>query len=316
MLIILMLPMLYSCGLNGDSDKVEAKDETPTVVIGEENKIEMTSVEEAQTMSEVQSEEITEEKTNQSEQIERMDFVDVFGQHYQCDIIPEVEKCAYDKSLFVKEGDKMIYQGLDYDYRLGVDVSYHQGDIDWKKVRDAGFEFAFLRVAYRGYGQEGRLVPDSKFTEYAKQAKEAGLDIGVYFYAQAISEKEAKEEADFVLGLLNGMELDLPVVYDPESVLDAPARTDNIDGEQFTKNTIIFCNTIKDAGYDNMVYSNMLWEAFEFNFPQIASYPIWYADYESSPQTPYSFEVWQYSNKGKVPGISGAVDLNIQMIKK
>lgn len=115
---------------------------------------------------------------------------------------------------------------------------------------------------------------------------------------------------------MNGYELQLPVVYDPESVLDDVARTDNVTGEQFTKNTRVFCDTISENGYDSMIYSNMLWEAFEFDLSQLVDIPIWYADYEKLPQTPYRFVFWQYTNEGHISGIDGDIDLNIQIVKK
>lgn len=140
--------------------------------------------------------------------------------------------------------------------------------------------------------------------------------MGVYFFAQAINEEEAKEEAEFVLEHIAGYELQLPVVYDPESILDDEARTDDVSGEQFTKNTEVFCSMIEEAGYQPMIYSNMLWEAYELNLEYLEGYPIWYADYEPLPQTPYHFDFWQYTNEGSVDGIEGRTDLNIQLIPK
>ena len=138
--------------------------------------------------------------------------------------------------------------------------------------------------------------------------------MGVYFFAQAVNEEEAREEADFVLQNLQGYTLQLPVVYDPESILDDEARTDNVSGEQFTKNTEVFCSAVAEAGYDPMIYANMLWEAFELDLEKLSEYPLWYADYEPAPQTPYHFRFWQYTNVGQVPGITGNADLNIEMI--
>ena len=86
-------------------------------------------------------------------------------------------------------------------------------------------------------------------------------------------------------------------------------------GEQFTKNTLAFCERIEEAGYEAMVYSNMLWEAYQFDLKQLSEYPIWYADYEELPQTPYRFSFWQYTNTGRVDGVTGDVDLDIQLIK-
>ena len=208
-----------------------------------------------------------------------LSFVDIHKKEYQAEMNVNVEKHPYIIEGFQLNGEKMTYVGdANYSYRLGVDVSHYQGSIDWNKV------------------------------------KAAGLDVGVYFFAQAINEEEALEEAQFVIANLAGETLQLPIVYDPETIEDAQARTDNVSGEQFTKNTITFCNAVKAAGYEPMVYSNMLWEAFVLDLEQLAEYPIWYADYEPLPQTPYRFTFWQYTNKGRVDGIPGNVDLNIQLI--
>jgi GH25 family lysozyme M1 (1,4-beta-N-acetylmuramidase) len=236
-------------------------------------------------------------------------FRDVYGVEYETTINPNIASKPYSDESFVHEGHKLKY--TDGDYLLGVDVSHHQGAIDWNKVKADGYDFAILRIGYRGYGKTGSVNADREFENYYKNARAAGLKVGVYFFAQAINETEAKEEADFVLSTLNGRELDLPVVYDPESILDDVARTDNVTGEQFTANTKIFCETIKAGGYDPMIYANMLWEAFELDLEQLSDYPLWYADYEPVPQTPYDFEIWQYTNEGRVPGIDGVCDLDI-----
>ncbi|WP_242839210.1 glycoside hydrolase family 25 protein [Pseudobutyrivibrio sp. MD2005] len=248
--------------------------------------------------------EAEEEKSEES-----LVFRDVFGEEYETIINPDVPANEYDSKAFSFDGQKVKF--ADSDYMLGVDVSHHQGDIDWNKVKEAGFDFAILRIGYRGYGQTGSLNADKMFETYYTQAREAGLQVGVYFFAQAINEDEAKEEAEFVLNILDGRELDLPVVYDPESILDDEARTDNVTGEQFTKNTKVFCEKISENGYQPMIYANMLWEAFELDLSQLTEYPVWYADYEPVPQTPYNFQCWQYSNTSTVDGIEGEVDLDI-----
>lgn len=178
------------------------------------------------------------------------------------------------------------------------------------------YEFAILRIGYRGYGEEGTLNADEKFEQNMENARKAGIDVGVYFFSQAVNEEEAKEEADFVLEHLKGQELQMPVVYDPEHILEDEARTDGVTGEQFTQNAKVFCKEIEEAGYDAMIYSNMLWEAYELDLEKLLDYPVWYADYEELPQTPYRFSMWQYSSTGSVPGVEGNVDLNIQLLKK
>ncbi|MCR5053922.1 MAG: glycoside hydrolase family 25 protein [Lachnospiraceae bacterium] len=238
-------------------------------------------------------------------------FRDVFGVEYETVINPDIPAKPYSDDAFNKNGDIMSYSGGDYS--LGIDVSHHQGYIDFNAVKEAGYDFVIARIGYRGYGEEGSLNADREFDNYYRDAKAAGLQVGAYFFAQAVNEEEAKEEADFVLGILNGRELDLPVVYDPESILDDVARTDNVSGEQFTANTKVFCETIAEAGYEPMIYANMLWEAFELDLSKLEGYPIWYADYEDKPQTPYDFVIWQYTNEGSVPGVEGVCDIDIMI---
>ncbi len=246
---------------------------------------------------------------------EILTFVSAHGGTYRMVVDPFVERHTYNLDCFIHDGDKLSYTGDPrYGYRLGVDVSRYQGSINWDQVRDDGYDFAILRLGYRGYGTAGSLNMDSQFYQNLNGAKAAGLDVGVYFFAQAINEEEAREEADYVLSALNDAELELPVVYDPESVTGADARTDDVTGEQFTRNTLAFCQTIEEAGYEAMVYSNMLWEAYELDLKELTDYPIWYADYEPLPQTPYRFEFWQYTSTGRVNGIRGDVDINIWLI--
>ena len=256
------------------------------------------------------------EKKSESYKDEVLTFVDAHGNWYQTIINPNVPKNPYDKNKFVSESGKMRYDDGKYTSRLGVDVSEHQGDINWQEVKNSGIDFAFIRIGYRGYGQSGVIKADARFDDNIAKAKAAGIDVGVYFFSQAINEDEAREEARFVLEHLQGRGLDLPVVYDPENILDDVARTDNVTPEQFTKNTIAFNEVIKAAGYKPMTYSNMLWEAFQLDMTRLQEYPVWYADYEPKPQTPYDFTFWQYSEKSTVPGISGIADMNIQILKK
>ena len=260
------------------------------------------------------SENLTQEASKKEEKI--LEFVDAFGNPYKVKINPDIARKKYrDKNFSYKEG-KMIYKDDKYSSRLGVDVSHHQGKLEWENVKEDGYEFAIIRIGYRGYGTEGTLKLDNRFHENIKDAQRAGLDVGVYFFAQAINEEEALEEAEFVLKHLKGYKLELPVAYDPESILYDEARTDDVTGEQFTKNAKVFCKRIRKAGYEPMIYSNMLWEAYELDLEKLSDYPIWYADYEPLPQTPYDFVMWQYTSSGTVDGIKGRVDLNIQFVGK
>ena len=241
-------------------------------------------------------------------------FVDVFQNEYEAVIDENFPRNIYFQDSFVWEEDRMTYAGDDrYTWRTGIDVSEHDEDIDWQQVRDAGIDFVFIRAGYRGYS-EGSLRQDAYFEKNLREAREAGLDVGVYFFSQAVNEAEALEEADLVLRMLDGQALQMPVVYDPESILNDAARTDDISGDQFTRNALAFCGRIRERGYAPMIYANLVWESFEFDLSRIRDIPIWYADYEPVPQTPYFFTVWQYTDSGTVPGIVGPVDLNLQLI--
>lgn len=255
-----------------------------------------------------------EDQTENGEQLLR--YVDAHGEWHKTVIRNDIAKNAYDWTCLKQTENGLIYEGdKDYKIRKGIDVSYHQGEIDWNRVKEAGYEFAFIRIAYRGYGEEGKLRADSMALANIDGASAAGLDVGVYVFSQAVSESEAVEEADFVTELLDGRKLELPVVFDPEHIEGDEARTDSVTGEQFTANTKAFCKRIKKAGYEPMFYSNMVWEAEVLDLGKLAKYPIWYADYESVPQTPYAFRFWQYSESGTVDGVDGNVDLDVEFIQ-
>lgn len=254
--------------------------------------------------------------TQETEEIQQiLHFVDAWGEWHDCIIDPEVPKHTYDWNGLGRDGELVTYENDSrFRVRYGVDVSKYQGKIDWQRVKESGIDFAIVRIGYRGYGSAGNLKADDYYARNIEEARKTGIDVGVYFFSQAINEEEAAEEADFVIGLLEGYELQLPVVYDPELIRDDEARTDEVTGEQFTANTIAFCERIKAAGYQPMIYSNMVWESELFDLKQLQDYPIWYADYEPIPQTPYNFVMWQYTEKGTVEGINGIVDRNVWFV--
>ena len=200
-----------------------------------------------------------------------------------------------------------------YKMRYGIDISKHNGNVDFNKVKKAGFDFVFIRIAYRGYGSKGNLKVDEMQDKYLKEAKEAGLKVGAYVFSQSINEEEAKEEAKLAIDLLKDYKLDLSLVFDPETIKGDTARTDDISGEQFTKNAIVFCEEVKRAGITPAIYSNLVWEDYYYNLEKLKDYEIWYADYNKLPQTPYNFKYWQFSEVGIVDGIDGNVDLNVMI---
>lgn len=248
--------------------------------------------------------------------VQTFTFRDVYGQSYEVALNEDAELHDYEKQYFGSDGERKTYDASGYLYRTGIDVSKFQGDIDWETVASQGIAFAFIRVGNRGYGSEGTLNTDGMYLQNIEGAKAAGIDVGVYFYSQAVSEEEAVEEAEYVLSLLDGMELDYPVVYDEEYVIEDEARTDGVSAEQFTKNALAFCETIEAAGYEPAIYATMKWEAYALEMEKLNAYPKWYADYEEYPQTPYAFVFWQYTNEAAIDGISEPVDLNMEIISE
>lgn len=251
-------------------------------------------------------------KSDQKE-AEIFSFRDVNGNEFEAPLLAELEKASYDYSRLTEENGYKYYKDKNGEIssRIGIDVSRYQTGIDWQAVKNSGIEFAIIRLGYRGYGGEGKLVLDEQFKNHIEGALQAGLDVGVYFFSQAVSEAEALEEAEFVTEHLKGYKISCPVVFDTEEVKGADARANGLDKEAYTSHCIAFCEAVKEAGYEPMIYANMKWFAFSLDLTRLQDYGIWYADYEDTPQIPYRFEMWQYTETGTVPGISGNVDLNV-----
>lgn len=196
---------------------------------------------------------------------------------------------------------------------LGVDVSEHQGIIDWETVATTPVQFAMVRLGFRGWGSEGKIHADAQGIQNLTGAQEVGLQVGVYFFSQAISEEEAVEEARFLLQLLDGRELDLPVVFDWETVSSEDARTIHMDAKTLHACTLAFCRTIEEAGYDAMVYFNLDLgrRMFQLLKLQEEGYDFWLAMYSDKLNYAYRVQMWQYTSSGTVAGIQGKVDLNL-----
>lgn len=197
--------------------------------------------------------------------------------------------------------------------KVGIDVSYAQGNIDWNKVKASGVDYVMIRVGYRGYTQGG-LYLDSDFVKNIEGATAAGLDCGVYFYSQAITVEEAILEADFVLKAIKGYKLTYPVAFDTEYVSDPAARTHGLTDKQRTDFAIAFCERIKNNGYYPTIYASKSWLLDEMEFSRInGNFDIWLAHYTEQTNFPYTYQMWQYTDSGKVTGISGSVDLDISL---
>ncbi len=192
----------------------------------------------------------------------------------------------------------------------GIDVSSHQGEIDWNSVAQDGVEFAIIRLGYRGYGSEGKLKEDTQFDKNIQGAQAAGIKVGVYFFSQAVNEEELLEEANLVLQKIAPYQLDCPVVYDVEKTRE-DGRMNQISVEERTNLTLLFCQTIENAGYKPMIYHNTQMGALLIDIAALEAYDKWYASYSEQMFYPYDYKIWQYSDKGRINGIGTNVDLNI-----
>lgn len=194
---------------------------------------------------------------------------------------------------------------------MGIDVSDHQGWIDWYQVADAGVSFAFVRIGYRGYS-EGGLFADEYAHYNLTTARSAGLQVGAYFYSQAVNEEEAAEEAAWCIDFLQEYEIDLPVVFDWEYVSEE-ARTGAMDGDTLTRCAEVFCQMVEDAGYEAMVYFNPHLSTDYYDLLRLQQYPFWLAMYTAVMDYPHRVDYWQYTDQGSLPGIDTTVDINLKL---
>ena len=193
----------------------------------------------------------------------------------------------------------------------GVDVSAHQGVIDWEAVAKSGIKFAMIRLGYRGY-ESGKLVEDEYAQANLQGAMDAGLDVGAYFFSQALDIRETDEEIEFMLEILGERHLAMPIVLDWE-IPAASARSNGMDPVTLTDIQRHFCGIMRDKGYQPMIYFNWHQSEHLYNLHDLEDYPFWLALYQDRMTYPWKVEMWQYTNSGKVPGINGPVDLNVYM---
>ena len=199
----------------------------------------------------------------------------------------------------------------------GIDVSKWQGKIDWQKVKHSGIEFAFIRIGYRG--EDGTIYKDDNADYNIQQAQKAGVLVGIYFFSTAVSETEAKEEAQWTMQAIEGYKVSYPVVYDCEGYKNSFSRMFSLSAEERTNNALMFLKTVSDAGYDAMFYGALgeIENTTYWNMSQIAKrYKVWVAQYSSvvyptkeKPDYEGRCDAWQYTNKGTVSGITGNVDM-------
>ena len=222
----------------------------------------------------------------------------------------------YDKNGIAVTGEQVI-QGVKYTFNgdgslntgtvMGIDISKHNGNIDWNAVKNSGVQYVILRCGYRG-SASGVLVEDQKFKSNIQGATAAGLKVGIYFFSQAVNEVEAVEEASMTLSLIKNYRITYPVYIDVES---ANGRADGISKEARTSVINAFCQTIRNSGYTPGLYANKNWLTEKINTGALGGCKIWLAQYVAAPTYGGRYEMWQYSSRGSIAGIKGNVDLNV-----
>ena len=210
----------------------------------------------------------------------------------------------------------LSYSDDKYETRRGIDVSEHQASIDWEKVSESGVEFAIIRLGYTG-NDTGTKYLDVEFEENVKGAARNGIDVGVYYFSQAITVEEAIEEAKFVCEHLRGKDIKMPVAFDMEPLTGTESdRISGLSMREITEIADAFCTVVEKHGYDTLIYGNPTWIYSHFNLSLLTHRKIWLAHYNHATKFPYKYVIWQYSDSGTIEGISTGVDLNIQFIEK
>ncbi len=229
-------------------------------------------------------------------------------------ISPYLTKHSYDFTNLVSQSNIMKYyeNGKKVSF-FGVDISKYQDYIDFPALKSAGADYVMIRVGARGYSS-GQITLDENFHENVQRALDAGLDVGVYFYSQAINEAEALEEANFVMENIKDYEITYPVAFYMEEVSNDTARIDELTKNERTTMARTFLNTVKDAGYIPMVYGTKEWLIKDVDLSKLSDYDIWLAQNGDLPDYPYRFSMWQYSNTGDIKGVSGYANMNITFI--
>jgi len=198
--------------------------------------------------------------------------------------------------------------------RIGIDVSEHNKYIDWDAVATDDVDFAFIRLGNRG-ATEGTVNLDDYYNHNIENAQRVGIDTGVYFFSQALNADEAREEAEFVLEQLGSTKLQYPIVFDHEPLPELNGRADNISSEALSEAAEAFCDTIKNAGYDTMIYGNRN-DVARFEQHIVDDYDFWFAEYNAfAPSGQFDFTIWQYTDGGSVAGIETSVDMNIHFLE-
>jgi len=227
---------------------------------------------------------------------------------------PFITRNNYDPLGFILRRDRMGYFEFDKPVSyLGIDISRQNGRVDFNQIKNAGIDFVMLRVGARGY-ETGQITIDEDFDTNLTAAIDSGLNVGVYFFSQAINETEATEEAILVIEKLAARKITYPVVFHMDFIAFDSSRIDGLSRAQKTEITTTFCNYISGAGYTPMIYGNKEWLIEQIDLTKLMDYDIWLSQPRDLPDYPYKFQIWQYSFTGSVLGVLGHVNMNISFV--
>lgn len=211
------------------------------------------------------------------------------------------------------------YEDENYKSILGLDISEFNGRVNFYTLKDIGIDYVILRVGWRG-STEGGIYSDKYFEDYYAEAVDAGLNIGYYFFSQAVNEDEAKEEANFVLDHIKDKQCNMFVVFDQETSVGGGGRSDYLRADTYTSNAIAFLDVIKEAGYKPMIYTNLDWARNHYHVDSFEEndIPIWLAQYNGYPNCRFNYLMWQYNDRASIKGVAnkGRTDLNLMLVKK
>lgn len=228
-------------------------------------------------------------------------------------INPYLTQNTYDFTKIEEKAGLKRYMenGKDTSY-VGVDVSKHTGEINFTGMKAAGVDYVMIRLGSRGYST-GQISLDENFTENIEGAIAAGLEVGVYFYSQAITQEEAVQEANFVVQNLEPYRANItyPVAFDMELVSNTTSRVESLSREDKTSVTTAFLEGVEAAGYVPMIYGDKEWLLKEIDLTKLQDFDVWLAQETDIPDYPYQYTMWQYSTSGVLNGIDGNADLNI-----
>ena len=234
------------------------------------------------------------------------------GQYYFLPLQEDLAYNTYVDSNFITDENGLVSYQIEGETvtKKGIDVSKYQGEIDWEAVKNDGVDYAIIRVGIRGYS-EGGIMEDEFFHRNMEGAIANEIPVGVYFFTQALNQEEALEEANFVIEMLQGYSLTYPVYLDIEDVKKTDCRTNNLTVEERTNNAKVFLEAIEAAGYRPALYGNMKTYLLMLDLASLEQYDKWFAGYTLPIYYPYEYKMLQYSEKGRVAGVSGQVDVNI-----